>query len=59
MSNEPNQDLPETDDDDTEEDAPEINQDLPSEKQPPRGSGNSRGKSGEAPGQTKPRATPT
>lgn len=30
------------------------NQDLPSEKQPPRGPGNNRGRSEDAPGQNKP-----
>lgn len=45
---EPNQDLPEEPDDDVE-----ANQDLPDQKQPPRGRGNNRGKSEDAPGQTK------
>ena len=59
MPDAPNQDLPD-EDDDTEEiepadpSAPEPNQDLPDEKQPPRGKGNNRGKSDQAPGKNKP-----
>jgi len=62
MTDAPNQDLPEDqpypdntlpgDDADDNDLAP--NQDLPSEKQPPRGKGNNRGKSDQAPGKNKP-----
>jgi len=58
MSDAPNQDLPDDLDDDdlddTEEDLPEINNDLPDGKQPPRGPGNNRGRSDQAPGRNKP-----
>jgi hypothetical protein len=58
MSNDPQPDntLPgDLDDDDLDEvdEDVEINNDLPDGKQPPRGRGNSRGKSDQAPGQTK------
>jgi len=62
MTNEPNQDLPEEQpypDNTLPGDLPddsdlEPNQDLPDPKQPPRGKGNNRGKSDEAPGRNKP-----
>jgi hypothetical protein len=55
MTDAPNQDLPDELDDLVEdEDDLAPNQDLPQEKQPPRGKGNNRGKSDQAPGKNKP-----
>jgi len=55
MSNDPRPDqtLPEDLDDEGNPKPVAPNQDLPSEKQPPRGPGNSRGRSEDAPGQNK------
>ena len=52
----PDQTLPEDLEDDDENPNKPLgpNQDLPSPKQPPRGPGNSRGRSEDAPGHNKP-----